>query len=215
MIKENLTQLKQNIPENVKIIAVSKFKSEADIREAYEAGHRDFGENYVQEMEAKAEALPKDINWHFIGNLQRNKVKYITPFIHLIHSVDSLRLLKEINKQAIRNERTIDCLLQIHIADEETKFGWDVKSYKDLLDSGDLDELSNVKVIGLMGMSTLTDDQDKVIGEFKQLAQLFELGKAQYPEWAELSMGMSADYPLAIEEGSTMVRVGSTIFGAR
>lgn len=215
MIKENLTQLKQNIPENVKIIAVSKFKPEADILEAYEAGQRDFGENYVQEMETKAEALPKDINWHFIGNLQRNKVKYIAPFIHLIHSVDSLRLLKEINKQAIRNERTIECLLQIHIADEETKFGWDMESYKALLESGELEELSNVKVIGLMGMSTMTDDEDQVVDEFKQLARLFELGKAQYPEWTELSMGMSADYPLAIEQGSTMVRIGSTLFGAR
>lgn len=214
-ISENLNKIKATLPENVKLVAVSKFKPNSDLLEAYEAGQKDFGENYVQELVQKAEDLPKDINWHFIGHLQSNKVKYIAPFVHLIHSVDSLKLLKEINKQAQNNNRIIDCLLQIHIAEEETKTGLSQNEFLQILEENILNEPPNVNVIGVMGMSTFTDDKNQVKQEFKSLNESFLAAKNLKPELKEVSMGMSGDYLLAIQEGSTMVRIGSTIFGSR
>ena len=196
---------------NITLVAVSKTKPVEDILELYNLGHRDFGENYVQELAEKAEKLPNDIRWHFIGHLQTNKVKSIVPFIYLIHGVDSLKLLKEIDKQAEKNKRVIDCLLQVHIAQEETKFGFDET---ELLNS-ELKQFSNVRIKGLMGMASLTDDINKIRIEFKSLKILFEKLKTQNPELSILSMGMSADYKIAIEEGSNMVRIGSLLFGER
>ena len=196
---------------NISLVAVSKTKPIEDILELYNYGHRDFGENYVQELVEKAEKLPNDIRWHFIGHLQTNKVKFIIPFIYLIHGIDSLRLLKEINKQAEKNKRVIDCLLQVHIAQEETKFGFDEAELLNL----DLKQFVNVKIKGLMGMASLTDDNNKIRIEFKSLKVLFEKLKTQNPELSILSMGMSADYKIAIEEGSNMVRIGSLLFGER
>ena len=202
-----------------RLIAVSKTKPNEDLLQAYETGQRAFGENKVQELVAKAEALPKDIEWHMIGHLQRNKVKYIAPFVSLIHGVDSERLLKEINKQATKNERVIDCLLQIHIAEEDTKFGFDEAEVMAFLNSEAFDELSHIKVIGLMGMATNTDDMEQVRKEFSSLKKLSEKIKTEVDkpnlEMKELSMGMTSDYKIACGEGSTMIRVGSAIFGAR
>jgi PLP dependent protein len=195
----------------ITLIAVSKTKPVEDILELYNLGHRDFGENYVQELTEKAEKLPTDIRWHFIGHLQTNKVKSIVPFIYLIHGVDSLKLLKEINKQAEKNKRVIDCLLQVHIAQEETKFGFDEGELFGL----ELKQFLNVRIKGLMGMASLTDDINKIRIEFKSLKILFEKLKTQNPELTILSMGMSADYKIAIEEGSNMVRIGSLLFGER
>lgn len=204
---------------NVKLVAVSKTKSPDIILEVYKAGHKIFGENKVQELTQKYEVLPKDIEWHFIGHLQTNKVKYIVPFINLIHSVDSLKLLKEINKEAVKNNRTIDCLLQIHIAKEETKFGLGFEEALALLQSEEYKLLKNIKIIGLMGMATLTDNINLIRSEFKELKAFFDDLKKfvlkDNAEFKELSMGMSGDYEIAIEEGSTMVRVGSSIFGSR
>lgn len=214
-IASRIQQLQREIPPGVRLVAVSKFKPAADIREAYEAGQRDFGENYVQELVSKSEELPADIRWHFIGHLQTNKVKYIAPFVHLIHSVDSAKLLKEINKQAGSNGRVIDCLLQIHIAREETKSGLTEDEFLELLAGGVLSGLSHVRITGVMGMSTFTDDAEVVRTEFRELKSIFEKGKRLLPEMREVSMGMSGDWPIAVEEGSTMVRIGSTIFGAR
>ena len=201
-----------------RLIAVSKTKPNSDIMEAYEVGQRAFGENKVQDLAKKAEELPKDIEWHMIGHLQRNKVKYIAPFVSLVHGVDSLRLLKEIDKQAAKNERVINCLLQIHIADEETKFGFSNQEVIEMINSEDFKAMNNIKVIGLMGMATNTDNLDKVRLEFRSLKKLSE----QLDTYAsaklsmkELSMGMTNDYKIACEEGSTMIRVGSAIFGAR
>lgn len=196
---------------NITLVAVSKTKPVEDILELYNLGHRDFGENYVQELAEKAEKLPNDIRWHFIGHLQSNKVRSIVPFIYLIHGVDSLKLLKEINKQAEKNKRVIDCLLQVHIAQEETKFGFDETELLNL----DLKQFLNVRIKGLMGMASLTDDINKIRIEFKSLKTLFKKLKAQNPELSILSMGMSADYKIAIEEGSNMVRIGSLLFGER
>lgn len=196
---------------NITLVAVSKTKPNEDILELYELGHRDFGENYVQELVEKVGKLPNDIRWHFIGHLQTNKVKFITPFVYLIHGVDSLRVLKEINKQAEKNKRVIDCLLQVHIAQEETKFGFN----EDELSSLDLKQFTNVRVKGLMGMASLTDDTNKIRIEFKFLKTLFEKLRTQNPELTILSTGMSADYKIALEEGSNMVRIGSLIFGER
>lgn len=196
---------------DITLVAVSKTKPIEDILELYEQGHRDFGENYVQELVEKAGKLPNDIRWHFIGHLQTNKVKFITPFVYLIHGVDSLRVLKEINKQAERSKRVIECLLQVHIAQEETKFGFDEVELLGL----ELKQFTNVKIKGLMGMASLTDDTNKIRIEFRFLKTLFEKLKTQYPELSILSTGMSADYKIAIEEGSNMVRVGSLIFGER
>lgn len=204
---------------NCQLVAVSKTKPEEDIMQAYNAGMKVFGENKVQELSRKYESLPKDIEWHMIGHLQSNKVKYIAPFVHLIHGVDSLKLLKEINKQGNKNNRTINCLLQIHIADEETKFGLSKDELFELLKSDTLRELSNIKIIGLMGMATNTDDENQIRLEFKSLKALFDevVGQdtATQVEMQEISMGMSGDYGIAIEEGSTLIRVGSAIFGAR
>ena len=200
----------------VTLVAVSKTKPNEDIQALYELGQRDFGENYVQELVDKQAVLPKDIRWHFIGHLQSNKVKYIAPFVHLIHGVDSFKLLQEIHKQAAKHDRIIDCLLQVHIAQEETKFGMDENELEEALASAS--GLPHVRVCGLMGMASFTDDQAKVRNEFRLLKTLFDkIG--EWPvvngEWTQLSMGMSGDYALAIEEGSTMVRIGSLLFGAR
>lgn len=218
-IAENLNGLKAELPDHVELIAVSKTHPAEKVMEAYDTGHRHFGENKAQEMVAKSETMPSDIRWHLIGHLQRNKVKYIAPFVHLIHGVDSLKLLKEINKRAKQNERVIDCLIQVFIAKEDTKFGMDEKEVRTLIASTELQELEHIRVVGLMGMATNTDNTDQIKSEFKGLKQLFEDIKAsdtpKYVEMNHLSMGMSGDYKLAIECGSTMVRVGSAIFGAR
>lgn len=201
------------------LVAVSKTKPMAQIEDLYEQGQRDFGENRIQELQEKEAALPKTIRWHFIGHLQTNKVKYIAPFVHLIHAVDSLKLLKEINKQAARNERIIPCLLQFKIAEEESKYGLDATSVKALLESASFQELEHIQIAGVMGMATFTDNMDQVRTEFKRLKGYFDLLQTTYfaahPEFKEISMGMSGDYKIAIEEGSTMVRVGSLLFGSR
>ena len=196
---------------NITLVAVSKTKPIEDILALYNLGQRDFGENYVQELAEKAEKLPTDVRWHFIGHLQSNKVRSIVPFIYLIHGVDSLKLLKEINKQAEKYKRVIDCLLQVHIAQEETKFGFDETELLGL----DLKQFPNVRIKGLMGMASLTEDINKIRIEFRSLKTLFEKLKAQNPELSLLSMGMSADYKIALEEGSNMVRIGSLLFGER
>ena len=210
--KEKYQQINEELRlSNITLVAVSKTKPVEDILELYDLGHRDFGENYVQELTDKETVLPKDIRWHFIGHLQSNKVKLITPFIYLIHGVDSLKLLKEIDKQAERNKRIIDCLPQVHIAQEETKFGFEEAELLGL----ELKQFANVRIKGLMGMASLTDDINKIRIEFKSLKTLFEKLKTQNPELTILSMGMSADYKIAIEEGSNMVRIGSLLFGER
>jgi pyridoxal phosphate enzyme (YggS family) len=217
-IQENITKLQERISAGVKLVAVSKFKPKELLLEAYEIGFRAFGENYVQELVDKYQALPKDIEWHFIGHLQTNKVKYIAPFVHLIHSVDSFKLLKEIDKQAAKNERVIECLMQIYIAKEDSKTGMDKAEYLEMLESGEFKLLKNIKVKGLMGMSTFTDNMDLVREEFRSLKNLFEqTRKIQADNFLlqEISMGMSGDWQLAVEVGSTMVRVGSSIFGSR
>ena len=201
------------VKQSVTLVAVSKLKPASDIEDLYKVGQRDFGENYVQELVDKQAALPSDINWHFIGHLQSNKVKYIAPFVHLIHGVDSLKLLQEINKQALKNNRVIDCLLQVHIAKEETKFGMDAPELSAALEAAKL--LPNVNIKGLMGMASFSDDQELVATEFKYLQGLFTTHQFDKQPASILSMGMSADYPLAIAAGSNMVRIGSLLFGAR
>ena len=213
-IKDNLNQIQQTIPNHVTLVAVSKTKPVEDLQEAYDAGIRDFGENKIQEMCDKYEVLPKDIRWHMIGHVQTNKVKYMAPFVHLIHGVDSLKLLVEINKQAEKNNRVIDVLLQVFIADEETKFGLDESELDDIL-THQIQNLSHIKVVGLMGMATFTDDTNQIENEFKSLKHLFDQHQKNHPEINILSMGMSGDYELAIKQGSTMVRIGSSIFGHR
>lgn len=212
-IKENLKAFKEQLPAHVTLVAVSKTKPNSDIMEAYEAGHRDFGENKVQELVAKQEDLPDDIRWHMIGHLQRNKVKYLVDFVHLIHGVDSMRLLKEINKRAGKAGKRVDCLLQIHIAEESSKFGLDEEELQEIVES--IDTFEHVRVRGLMGMATFTDDNVQVLREFRYLRRLYDDLKYKLPKIDTLSMGMSGDYELALEEGSTMVRIGSSIFGAR
>lgn len=213
-LKENLKQLQESLPPHVQLIAVSKTKPVADIQNLYEAGNLDFGENRVQELIEKQAVLPSDIRWHLIGNLQRNKVKYIAQFVHLIHSVESERLLKEINKQAKQNDRVISCLLQIRIAKEETKFGLEKEEAERILTT--YKELyPHVKIVGLMGMATFTDDEDQIRNEFKELKSIYDSFKKHDESLEILSMGMSGDYKIAIEEGSTMIRVGSLIFGER
>ncbi len=219
MIKENLDSIRKTIPEHVTLVAVSKTKPVAALQEVYDAGQRHFGENKVQEMTEKWEVLPKDIKWHLIGHLQTNKVKYIAPYVHLIHSVDSFKLLKEIDKEAKKNNRIIDCLLQFHVAQEETKFGLDFEEAKELIENPEFIDLHNVHLVGVMGMASFTENEDVVRKEFQQLEDYFQLIKSYYftfnDDFKEISMGMSGDYQLAIEEGSTMVRVGSSIFGTR
>lgn len=214
-ISGNLQHIRASLPSYVTLIAVSKTKPDEQIMEAYEAGQKDFGENYVQELADKQARLPHDIRWHFIGHLQSNKVKYIASFVHLVHSVDSLKLLQEINKQALKNNRVIDCLLQVHIAQEETKFGFSFDECKALLESRDYRALAHVRVKGLMGMASNTAEEVQVAREFSELQAFFKGLKASFAFLEELSMGMSGDYKLAIEKGSTMVRVGSSIFGER
>jgi pyridoxal phosphate enzyme (YggS family) len=204
---------------NTTLVAVSKTKPVEDIKALYDLGHRDFGENYVQELAAKAEQLPKDIRWHFIGHLQRNKVKYIAPFVHLLHGVDSLKLLSAINDEGRKINRTLDCLLQVHIAVEESKFGFEENELLRLFDPHPEDQrlksLHNVRLRGLMGMASFTEDMDKVRTEFRKLKTVFDKARTFNSNFEVLSMGMSADYKIAIEEGSTMVRIGSLIFGER
>jgi len=212
-IAENISRFRAELPENVQLVAVSKTKSNEEIMEAYQAGQRVFGENKIQDMVAKQEALPKDIQWHMIGHVQTNKVKYMAPFVNLIHGIDSLKLLKEVNKQALKNERRIDSLLQLHIAEEESKFGLSESEAEEALAMAA--EWEHVKVIGLMGMATFTEDKAQISAEFRGLKNFFDRQQAQYPDLKILSMGMSGDYLLAIAEGSNMIRVGSKIFGPR
>ena len=212
-IGENTIALRKEIPEQLTLVAVSKTKSNEEIMEAYQSGQRVFGENKIQEMSAKYEALPKDIQWHMIGHVQSNKVKYMAPFVDLIHGVDRSKLLREIDKQALKNNRIIDCLLQIHIAQESTKFGFSESEVTEALDLAGT--LNNVRVVGLMGMATFTENTQQITEEFKGLKCLFDQLKPQQPQFSVLSMGMSGDYPLAITQGSNMIRVGSKIFGAR
>ena len=219
-LRKNIESFQKELEDSgVTLVAVSKTKPVSLLQEAYDNGVRVFGENKVQELVEKQPALPQDIQWHMIGHLQRNKVKYIAPFVSLIHSVDSLKLLREINKQAVKNGRTIDCLLQVHIAEEEHKFGFKIDEISALFEDPSFAELENVKVSGLMGMATFTDDEQKLRREFQSLKQLFDhlktLSTPGNVELEILSMGMSGDYKLAIEEGSSMIRVGSLIFGAR
>ena len=214
-IKENLLAVKQTIPNSVKLVAVSKTKPISNIQEAYDQGQRIFGENRVQEMTEKWEKMPKDIEWHMIGHLQRNKVKYMAEYVSLVHGVDSPRLLAEINKQAEKHNRTIPCLLQVHIAEEDTKFGFNEEELLDLVRNENFKSHKNVKIVGLMGMATFTENMDQVRREFKSLHSLYLKLKSEYADFTRLSMGMSGDYQIAIEEGSTMVRIGSSIFGSR
>ncbi len=219
-IEANILSLKTELdPLKVKLVAVSKTKPNEDILQAYQAGQRIFGENTVQELVKKQEELPKDIEWHLVGHLQSNKVKYIAPFISLIHAVDSLKLLAEVNKQAQKNNRIINCLLQIHIADEDTKFGLDFDEAIELLRSSEYQQMQHIRIVGLMGIATNTENQKKITEEFYELRTLFKGLKASFfqnsDDFSELSMGMSSDYKLAIEQGSTMVRLGSNIFGER
>jgi pyridoxal phosphate enzyme (YggS family) len=217
-IASNLLAIKSTLPEQVTLVAVSKTKPVPDLMQAYEAGQRIFGENKIQEMAEKWEQMPKDIQWHMIGHVQTNKVKFMAQFVRLIHGVDSLKLLQEINKQAKKNNRIIDCLLQLHIAEEETKFGLDEKELAVLLASNEFQEMRNIRIVGLMGMATFTDNKDQIKKEFTHLKSIFDgLQPLQTAncELKTISMGMSADYTLAIECGSTMVRVGSSIFGGR
>lgn len=219
MIRNNLQSVREHIPAHVQLVCVSKFHPDEAVLEAYHAGERIFGESRVQEMCGKYERLPKDIRWHFIGHLQTNKIKFILPFVGLIHGVDSYKLLVEINKQAEKANRIVNCLLQIHIAKEETKFGFSAEELLEILDSGKWKTLGNINICGLMGMATFTDNKNQVRAEFKNLKELFDRVKTIYfasdSSFKEISMGMSDDFELAIEEGSTMVRVGSSIFGVR
>ncbi len=218
-IGNNIVNLVDNLPESVRLVAVSKTKPNEDILEAYNVGQRIFGENKVQDLIRKYEDLPKDIEWHFIGHPQTNKVKYIAPFISLIHGVDSIKLLKEISKQGVKNNRQIKCLLQFHIAEESTKFGLSEEEASELLESEAFKQLTNVEVVGVMGMATYTDDENHVRNEFRVLKNIFSKLKNRYfstsESFTEISMGMSGDYQLAVEEGSTLIRVGSKLFGER
>ena len=214
-INKNLKTILEHIPPHVTLVAVSKTKPIEDIEAAYDAGQRIFGENKVQEMTQKWEVLPKDIQWHMIGHVQRNKVKYMAPYVSLIHGVDSLRLLQEIDKQAKKHQRTISCLLQVHIAEESTKFGFDETELRAALASETFGSLTHISIEGLMGMATFTNDEEQIRKEFRYLKQIYTSIKEELPQLNILSMGMSGDFKMAIEEGSTMVRIGSSIFGAR
>ena len=218
-IKNNLLEIKNTLPGHVTLVAVSKTKPVTDLMEAYDAGQRIFGENKIQEMAEKHEQMQKDIKWHMIGHVQSNKVKYMAPFVSLIHGVDSLKLLAEINKQAAKNGRIIDCLLQMHIAEEDTKFGLDESELQQLLESEDFKKMQYIRVTGLMGMATFTEDETQITKEFTHLKAIFdslkELPTTANLQPSTLSMGMSGDYKIAIDCGSTMVRIGSSIFGSR
>jgi len=214
-IGENLEKVKASLPPKVTLVAVSKTKPVSDVLETYDAGQRVFGENKIQEMTQKWEVLPKDIQWHMIGHVQRNKVKYMAEFVSLVHAVDSFRLLKEIDKQAKKHNRIIDCLLQMHIAEEDTKFGLNESELNEIIASEEFKKLENIKVVGLMGMATFTDNLEQVRREFRLLKTIYNSLEKDNENLSILSMGMSGDYQIAIEEGSTMVRIGSSIFGAR
>jgi len=214
-IKQNLNQIQATLPKHVTLVAVSKTKPVTDLMEAYNAGQRIFGENKIQEMADKFQEMPKDIKWHMIGHVQTNKVKYMAEFVDLIHGVESFKLLKEINKQAKKHDRVIDCLLQIKIASEDSKFGMSIPDATALLASEDFSALKNINVIGVMGMATFTEDQNQIKKEFDLLKSTFDSLQKTHPNLKTISMGMSGDYQLAIDCGSTMVRVGSSIFGAR
>ena len=219
MIRNNLAQIKSCIPADVTLVAVSKTKPNEAILEAYDAGQRVFGENRIQELTEKHASLPKDIEWHMIGHLQTNKVKYIAPFVMLIHAVDSMKLLVEIDKEAKKNNRVIDCLLQFHIAAEESKYGMNLGDIEEILTSEAFFDLHNIKIVGVMGMATFTDNKEKIQEEFRTLHNYFHIIKSHFfkfnDEFKHISMGMSNDYEIAIDEGSTMIRVGSSIFGSR
>ena len=219
MVKDNLLAVKQTLKENVKLVAVSKYQPIELLEQAYEAGQRVFGESHALEVRDKAEAMPKDIEWHFIGHLQTNKVKYIAPFISCIESVDSLKLMQEINKQALKNDRVIDCLLQFHVAQEETKSGFTLEECEQVLSSEEFSNLKNIRIIGVMGMATYTEDEKQIRKEFKTLVANFAYLKMAYfsanQDFKEISMGMTDDYKIAMSEGSTIVRIGSAIFGSR
>ena len=218
-IAQNIQEIRKNIPQNVSLVCVSKFHPENAILEAYNCGERIFGESRVQELLAKQTKLPADIQWHFIGHLQSNKIKLILPTVSLIHGVDSFNLLKEINSRALKAGRVVSCLLQVHIAREETKFGFSMEEIRQMLSGNEFGSLENVQINGLMGMATLTDDKEQIRAEFRTLKQLYDELKREYfqnnENFCELSMGMSDDYQIAIDEGSTMVRIGSSIFGMR
>lgn len=219
-VADNLKQIQDSLPNHVTLVAVSKTHTVDHIMNAYHEGQRDFGENKVQELTSKAEVIPKDVRWHLIGHLQTNKVKYVAGFVHMIHAIDSLKLLKEVNKRAAKSNRIIECLLQVHIAEEDTKFGLSHDECEGLLTDPLVSEMKNIRIKGLMGMATFTDDKAQVNREFAGLKKLFDELAQKHPNleyWdpTVLSMGMSGDYPLAVEEGSNMVRVGSSIFGAR
>ena len=218
-IASNIIRLKEEIPSNIKLVAVTKTKIAGEILMAYNTGHRIFGENRVQELVEKREELPEDIQWHFVGHLQSNKAKYIVPFISMIESIDTFKLLRIINKEASRNSRVIDYLIQFYIAKEETKFGFNMEEVTEMIESEEFKHLNNVRLCGVMGMATFTDDHVQVRKEFKYLNECFNELKSKYfddlPSFQEISMGMSGDYRMAIEEGSTMIRIGSIIFGTR
>ena len=218
-IQEQISLIKSTLPAQVRLVAVSKFHPIEALQEAYDGGQRIFGESKVQEMTQKYEALPKDIEWHFIGHLQTNKIKYMAPYVTLIHGVDSYKLLAEINKQALKEGRIIPCLLQIHIAQETTKFGFSIDECRNMLEEGNWKKLENVQIAGVMGMATNTDDEAEIKREFASLSTFFKEAQSTFfkdaPYFKEVSMGMSDDYPLAIEQGSTLIRIGSRIFGER
>lgn len=218
-VRENLLQVKSQVPDNVCLIAVSKTKPVEAIQEAYDCGQRVFGENKAQEMREKHAVLPQDIQWHMIGHLQENKIKYIIPYVTMIHSIDSLKLLKEVNKKAIQCERVVDCLIEMDISHEDSKFGLSIEELRDMLESEDFQAMNNVRICGLMGIGSITDDREKTRQEFRNLKNMFEDIRKEYFQdkeyFTHISMGMSGDYDIAIEEGSTFVRVGSKIFGER
>jgi pyridoxal phosphate enzyme (YggS family) len=218
-LRENLDKILRTVPANVKVVAISKFQPKEKIKELYDSGYRIFGENKAQELFDKYQKLPKDIEWHFVGHLQTNKVKFIAPFVSLIHSVDSIKLLNEINREAFKKNRIIDCLLQFHIASEETKFGLDMGEAEGMLNSDLFNQLENIRITGVMGMATFTEDLAIVRNEFRNLKRYFDILKDKYfseeESFKEISMGMTQDYQVAIEEGSTIVRIGTAIFGER
>lgn len=218
-IANEITKIKSSLPATTRLIAVSKTKPVEDLQQAYDAGQRVFGENKALEMRDKHEVLPNDIQWHFIGHLQTNKIKYIISYVSLIHSIDSCNLLNEVNIAATKKDRVVDCLLQFHIADEDTKYGLSFDEAQELLNSPEYKAMNNIRIVGVMGMATFTDNQDQIRQEFRNLKSIFDRLKEQYfadnDSFKEISMGMSDDYPIAIEEGSTLIRVGSVIFGKR
>ena len=217
-IADKLLHIKSELPENVTLVAVSKTKPVSDLMQAYNAGQRIFGENKIQEMTEKHQQMPKDIEWHMIGHVQSNKVKYMIPYVKLIHGVDSLKLLKEINRQASRWRKKVNCLLQIHIAEEETKFGFDESELNEVLKQIETEKLENIMIVGLMGMATFTDNQEQIRREFQHLKTIFDKVRkltTDNCQMTTLSIGMSGDYQIAVQEGSTMVRIGSSIFGER